>query len=84
MASLQQARMACNAAGLVDPELPAGSPKLDELETLLEELCLQSGLKVVIFSQWERMTALVEDIVHRLKIGSAYPRVVCLGTRPGR
>ena len=61
--------MACNAAGLVDPELPAGSPKLDEVETLLEELCLQSGLKAVIFSQWERMTAMVEDIVRRLKIG---------------
>jgi SNF2 family DNA or RNA helicase len=69
MASLQQARMACNAAALVDPELPAGSPKLDELENLLEELCVQSGLKAVIFSQWERMTAMVEDIVHRLKIG---------------
>ncbi len=69
MASLQQARMACDAASLVDPEMPAGSPKLDEVETLLEELCLQNGLKAVIFSQWERMTAMVEDTVRRLKIG---------------
>ena len=69
MAALQQARMACDAASLVDPDMPAGSPKLDEVETLLDELCVQSGLKAVIFSQWERMTAMVEEIVRRLKIG---------------
>ena len=66
--SLQQARMACNAAGLVDKETE-GSPKLDELATLLEELCVQGGLKVVVFSQWERMTAMVEDLVRRLDLG---------------
>jgi superfamily II DNA or RNA helicase len=69
MAALQQARMACDAAELVDPEMK-GSPKLEELEGLLEDLCLQAGLKVVVFSQWERMTALVEEIVRRLGIGS--------------
>lgn len=69
MAALQQARMACDAAELVDPELK-GSPKLDELQGLLEDLCLQAGLKVVVFSQWERMTALVEGILRRLGIGS--------------
>ncbi|MGD8308814.1 MAG: DEAD/DEAH box helicase, partial [Chromatiales bacterium] len=68
MAALQQARMACDAAELVDKETK-GSPKLEELEALLEQLCLQNGLKVVIFSQWERMTALVEQVVRRLKIG---------------
>jgi len=50
MATLQQARMACNAAGLVDKETQ-GSPKLVERERLLEELCLQSNRKAVIFSQ---------------------------------
>ncbi len=68
MAALQQARMACDAAGLVDKETQ-GSPKLDELEGLLDELCLQDGLKAVVFSQWERMTAMVEETVRRLKIG---------------
>lgn len=38
LAALQQARMACDAAGLVDKETEE-SPKLDELETLLDELC---------------------------------------------
>lgn len=68
MASLQQARMACNAAGLVDKETE-GSPKLDELADLLDELCLQSGLKVVVFSQWELMTRMVETRLLRMGLG---------------
>lgn len=68
MAALQQARMACNAAGLVDKETE-GSPKLDELATLFDELCVQGGLKAVVFSQWERMTAMVETLLRRMKLG---------------
>ena len=47
LAALQQARMACNAAGLVDKKTE-GAPKLDELAILIEELCVQSGLKAVV------------------------------------
>ncbi|MGR8934586.1 MAG: SNF2-related protein [Gammaproteobacteria bacterium] len=68
MAALQTARMACNAAGLVDKE-SEGSPKLDELARLLEELCLQSNRKAVIFSQWERMTAMVEKQASAMGLG---------------
>ena len=68
MAALQQARMACNAAGLVDKETQ-GSPKLDELERLLEELCLQSNRKAVIFSQWALMTEMVEILVRSMGLG---------------
>ncbi len=68
MAALQQARMACNAAGLVDKETQ-GSPKLDEVARLLEELCLQSNHKVVIFSQWVLMTEMVEAVVRSLGLG---------------
>lgn len=68
MAALQQARMACNAAGLVDKETEA-SPKLDELETLLDELCRSGGLKAVVFSQWERMTEMAEQRVRQLGLG---------------
>ena len=57
MAALQLARMACNAAGLVDKQTQ-GAPKLDELARLLEELCVEGGLKAVVFSQWEQMTAM--------------------------
>lgn len=68
MAALQQARMACNAVGLVDKKT-TGSPKLDELSNLLEELCLQSNRKVVVFSQWALMTEMVESLAHSLKLG---------------
>jgi superfamily II DNA/RNA helicase len=69
MAALQQARMACNAAGLVDKETQ-GSPKLEELGRLLEDLCLQSNHKVVVFSQWALMTEMVETVVRTLSLGS--------------
>ncbi|WP_242467420.1 DEAD/DEAH box helicase [Thiocapsa imhoffii] len=74
MAALQRARMACNAAALVDPSMaeshPSSAPKLDELETILDEVCTLSGLKVVVFSQWAMMTELVEQRVRRLGLGS--------------
>jgi superfamily II DNA or RNA helicase len=69
LAALQQARMACNAAGLVDKETQ-GAPKLDELADILTEVCLQSGLKAVVFSQWEQMTRLVEARLKRMGLGS--------------
>lgn len=68
MAALQKARMACDAAGLVD-KVTEGAPKLDELENILDELCRQSGLKAVVFSQWELMTQMVEERVRRLGLG---------------
>ncbi len=68
MASLQQARMACNAAGLVDKET-LGAPKLDELDRLLEEQCLQGGRKAVVFSQWALMTEMIELRVRALGLG---------------
>ncbi len=68
MASLQMARMACNAAGLVDKETE-GSPKLDEMESLIDELCVQSGQKAVIFSQWKLMTSMVEHRLNKMGVG---------------
>jgi ERCC4-related helicase len=68
IAALQQARMACNSAGLVDKETEE-SPKIDELETLLAEICLQEGRKAVVFSQWELMTRLVEKRLRRMGLG---------------
>jgi hypothetical protein len=46
-----------------------GSPKIDELENILEEVCLQSGEKVVIFSQWKMMTEMVEIRLRQMDIG---------------
>jgi superfamily II DNA or RNA helicase len=65
MAALQQARMACNAAGLIDKETQ-GSPKLHELAHLLEDLCLRNKHKAVIFSQWALMTEMVETLIQQM------------------
>ncbi len=69
LAALQTARMACNAAGLVDHKTE-GSPKLEELRRLLEDLCVEGGRKVVVFSQWERMTAMAEKVAQSLGLGT--------------
>nr|WP_320190809.1 SNF2-related protein [uncultured Desulfobacter sp.] len=68
IAALQQARMACNAAGLVDKET-IGSPKIDEMADLLDEICIQSGLKAVVFSCWELMTQMVEKRLRKMGLG---------------
>ena len=68
MSALQSARMACNAAGLVD-KATEGSPKLDELDNLVEELCVQGGSKVVVFSQWAMMTEMVERRLKAAGVG---------------
>ncbi len=71
MAALQQARMACNAAGLVDKET-FGSPKLDELARLLDDLCLMSNCKVVVFSQWKAMTEMIAMVVNGMGLGCVH------------
>jgi superfamily II DNA or RNA helicase len=72
MRAFQRMRMACDAAGLVDKKT-RGAPKLDELERLLEEICLGDGRKVVVFSEWERMQAMTAEVCERL--GVAYVRL---------
>ena len=66
--AFQRMRMACDAAGLCDKETE-GSPKLDELEGLLDEICLQGGHKVVVFSEWERMQAMAAGVCEKLRVG---------------
>lgn len=65
MKALQTARMASNAAGLVDGATE-GSPKLDELGRLLESLCVDNPQKVVIFSEWTRMTEMAQAVAEKL------------------
>lgn len=68
MAALQQARMACNAAGLVDKE-SVGAPKLEELRRLFTEICIDTGEKVVVFSCWKLMTSMIEELAKEMKLG---------------
>jgi len=61
-------RMAADNTYLVDKKTIHG-PKLDELEIILKEFIIEGGEKVVIFSQWLRMTELVEHVLKRNDIG---------------
>lgn len=51
-------RMVCDSTYIIDQQTNHQT-KLDELFNILEELLAMQGEKVVIFSQWERMTRLI-------------------------
>lgn len=79
---LNIARIACNAAVLLDKEWWGERhlqemlldealrwPKLRELRRLLLELCVDESKKVVVFSEWRRMQLLAEAIAKELELG---------------
>lgn len=66
--ALNMMRMAADNTYLVDKKTVHG-PKIEELEIILREIVVEGGEKVVIFSQWLRMTELVERILERNGIG---------------
>jgi hypothetical protein len=68
MSAFQRMRMACNAAGLVDENIE-GSPKLAELERLLDEICIDGGHKVVVFTEWEKFQVMAAGVCSKLKLG---------------
>ncbi|OQX63227.1 MAG: helicase [Desulfococcus sp. 4484_242] len=55
---LLRMRMVCNSTYLIDRNTNI-SPKLEELSGILDELVIQNGRKVVIFSEWTTMTFLI-------------------------
>jgi superfamily II DNA or RNA helicase len=66
--AFQRMRMACDAEALVGgPSREA--PKLGELRVLLDEICVQGGRKVVVFSEWERMQSLAAGVCEGLGLG---------------
>jgi len=58
MELLIKARMVCDSTYLIDRKTHL-SPKLKELEGILQELVQENGHKVVIFSEWTTMTFLI-------------------------
>ncbi len=60
--ALGMMRMAADNTYLVDKKTVHG-PKIDELAIILQELIIEGGEKAVIFSQWMRMTELVEKVL---------------------
>ncbi len=64
---LLKMRQVCNSTYLIDRETNI-SPKLDELATILDELVVQNGRKVVIFSEWTTMNMLIGKHLSRAAI----------------
>ena len=65
---LQNMRMLCNSTFLFDKQTNH-SPKLDEFREIIRELAMEEGRKVVVFSEYERMTHLAGEELKKLGIG---------------
>ncbi len=65
---IQNMRMLCNSTFLYDKETHH-SPKLAEFREIIRELVLEEARKVVVFSEYERMTHLAGKELDRLGIG---------------
>jgi SNF2 family DNA or RNA helicase len=65
---IQNMRMLCNSTFLFDKETHF-SPKLKEFREIIRELCIEENRKVVVFSEYERMTWLAGEELKKLKIG---------------
>jgi superfamily II DNA or RNA helicase len=69
--NLGMMRMTCDTNFILNPEDRACA-KLPELEKILEECRDNGDVKVIVFSEWERMLELVRDLCERLKLGFAW------------
>ena len=67
---LAMMRMVCDTNYILDPK-ERTCPKLAELEKVLEECRENSDVKVLVFSEWERMLELVQGLCKRLRLGYA-------------
>jgi SNF2 family DNA or RNA helicase len=65
---LQNMRMLCNSTFLFDKQTNH-SPKLAEFREIVRELVIEEGCKVVVFSEYERMTHLAGEELKKLGIG---------------
>ncbi len=61
-------RMVCDSTYLIDKQTNI-SPKLAELVSILNELVVDNGRKVIIFSEWTTMTYLIGKVLSEMGIG---------------
>jgi superfamily II DNA or RNA helicase len=69
--TLGMMRMTCDTNFILNPDDRACA-KLPELEKILEECRDNAGVKIIVFSEWERMLELVRDLCERLNLGFAW------------
>jgi SNF2 family DNA or RNA helicase len=65
---IQNMRMLCNSTFLFDKQTHH-SPKLHEFCEIIRELAIEEARKVVVFSEYERMTHLAGEELRKLGIG---------------
>ncbi len=70
MRELNMLRMICDTNFILDPTDRA-CPKVDELARILAECMANPEVKVLIFSEWERMLELVGGLCRKLRLGFA-------------
>ena len=68
---LAMMRMICDTNFILGPE-DRSCPKLAELKTVLEECRDNPEVKVLIFSEWEKMLVLAREVCDGLGLGSAW------------
>jgi superfamily II DNA or RNA helicase len=68
---LNMMRMVCDTGYILNQEQKE-CPKLQEMEKILEECRENAGVKIIIFSEWERMLQLARELCCRLKLGFAW------------
>ncbi|MEO6994158.1 MAG: DEAD/DEAH box helicase, partial [Lacunisphaera sp.] len=71
MRELAILRMICDTNFILGDE-DRTCPKLDELEKILEEIGETPDVKVIIFSEWQRMLILVRELCSDLGFGCAW------------
>ncbi|MCC6288470.1 MAG: DEAD/DEAH box helicase [Chitinophagaceae bacterium] len=69
--NLSMMRMVCDSTYIIN-QTTNFQTKLDEVSNILEEVIAMEGEKIVIFSQWERMTRLVAAMLEERNIGFKY------------
>ncbi len=68
---LAMMRMICDTNYILDPD-DRTCPKLAELEKILEECRDNADVKVIVFSEWERMLELVRTLCEERGLGYAW------------
>ena len=64
-------RMICDTPAILDPTCRI-SPKLEELERILDDLLEEPDRKIIVFSEWERMLELVRELAAEMGVETAW------------
>ncbi len=68
---LSQMRMVCDSSYILDQKTRYDT-KVDECVNIINDIISEEGEKVVVFSQWERMTRLIAKELEKKEIGFEY------------